>query len=343
VTNAAPRVALDARILDQPGPAGSGLGRYARCLADALAAGDDVDLVLLRNLPRPPAPARYAEALEHLLLARDVRRARADVLHTPSLDNASLRPGAPLVVTLHDLAPLKAPGRYLRTGLKHRLRYAAARRADRVIVPAATVAAEAEMLLEVDARRLRVVAEAPAPGFAPVADPRAALERLHVPDRFLLWVGPLDPPDPRKGLEGLVAAARARDAGPPLVLAGRAAPTVAQTLATPGRVLLAGRVSDAELAALYTAADALVLSSLDEGYGLPAVEAMACGTPVAAYSAGALPELLAGRRGAALVDRGDAPALLDAAEALTGAEVDRPRRTWADVAAETAAVYRELA
>jgi glycosyltransferase involved in cell wall biosynthesis len=338
-----PRVALDVRALAVPALAERGIGRYVRCLLDALEAAGRPVVALGRErpLPRPTAPARFAEALEHVLLARDVRAAGARVLHSPSIDWLSLRPGAPLVVTLHDLVPLKRPAEYLRTGLKHRLRYAAVRRAARVIVPARAVAADAEELLGVAPERIAVVPEAPAPAFAPVEDPRAALQRLTLPEEFLLWVGGLDPPDPRKGLDALAAAVRDGD-GPPLVLAGRAS-AEAERLAAPGRVALAGRVSDAELAALYTAAAALVLPSEDEGFGLPAVEALACGTPVAAYATGALPETLAGARGVALVAPGDPTELLAAAARLAGTPAAPPPRTWADVARETWAVYEAAA
>src|SRR5262249_17988066 len=165
------------------------------------------------------------------------------------------------VVTVHDLVPLKQRDRYLRTGLKHRLRYAAVRRADRVIVPTRAVANDCERLLGIEGERIAVVAEAAAPVFAPVADPPAALTRFDLPERFVLWVGGLDPPDPRKGVEALVAAA-ARRGGPRLVLAGRTSAEAAGLDA-----IVVGRVSDAELAALYSAADALVLPSEDEGFG----------------------------------------------------------------------------
>ena len=245
----------------------------------------------------------------------------------------------PYVVTLHDLVPLKRRGEQLRSGLKHRLRYAAVRRATRAIVPSRAVAEDAQRLIGVDPARVAVVHEAAAPSLRRVDEPRAALERLELPERFLVWVGTLDPPDPRKGLDAL-AAEVARGDGLPLVLAGRAGPA-ARRLARPGRVLLAGRVSDAELAALLSAAEALVFPSLDEGFGLPPLEALACGTPVAAYAAGALPEVLDGAQGVRLVEPGDARGLLEAAAALAGSPVPGPTRTWADVARETWAVYEE--
>ncbi len=239
------------------------------------------------------------------------------MLHTPSLDFLSLRPGAPLVVTLHDLAPLKKPDVYLRTGLLHKLRYRAVRRARRVMVHSRVVAADGERMLGLDPERIVVVPLAVPPGFAPVDEPRELLSRLGLPAHFLLWVGSLDPIDPRKGIEPLVDAVAAGD-GPPLVLAGAASPAAGDRLARPGRVLVLGRVSDHELKALYTAAEALIFPSEDEGFGFPPLEALACGTPVAAYAAGSLPEVLEGVEEAVLVEPGNTAALLEAAAGLAG-------------------------
>jgi glycosyltransferase involved in cell wall biosynthesis len=255
------------------------------------------------------------------------------VLHQPSLEGAGLRQGAPTVISLHDLVPLKRPG-YLRSGLKHRLRWAAARRAARLVVPSRAVERDVVELLGVPAGRVAVVPMAPAPVFRPMADPRAGRD---LPERFLLWVGDLDPLDPRKGVEALAAAVRGGD-GPPLLLAGRAG-AAARELADGERVILAGRVTDDDLAALYSAADALVFPSDDEGFGLPPLEALACGTPVAAFAADALRETLDGVAGAALVDTGDVMGLLAAAERLAGEPVEPPARGWDDVARETVAVY----
>jgi len=335
------RVAFDARVLEDPRIAAGGIGRYASCLLDSLEAAHGDEVVALRALGRPPAPERLKEGWEHLLLARDVRRAHAAVLHSPSVDLVSLRPGAPLVVTLHDLVPLKQPERYLRTGLKHRLRYRAVQGAERVIVPARSVARDAERLLGLAPERIETMAYAAAPAFHPVSGPRSLLERLELPERFLVWVGGLDPPDPRKGVEALAAAVRA-GSGLPLVLAGRAGPA-ARPLAAPGRVTVTGRLTDLELAALLTAAEALVFPSADEGFGLPPMEALACGTPVAAYAAGSLTETLGDRRDAVLVEAGDMEGLLAAAESLAGTRAEPGQRTWADVAADTWAVYERAA
>lgn len=329
------RVALDVRVLADPALAERGIGRYTSELAAALAA-EGLDVAELRDLRRPWAPARVAEGWDHVLLGRDARRAGAQLLHSPSIDGATIRPGLPSVVTLHDLTPLKHSERYLRTGLKHRLRYAAVKRATRVIVPAHAVAEEAERLLGVTC--VDVVPYAPSGAFRPVAAPRGLLARLRLPERFLLWVGGLDPPDPRKGIELLARHAATADA-PPLVLAGRHDAASAR-LAVDGRVVLAGRVEDDELAALYSAADALVLPSEDEGFGLTPQEALACGTPVAAYAVPALAESLGANPAVRLVTPGDLDALLAAARELAGTEAAAPVRTWADVARDTIAVYQ---
>jgi glycosyltransferase involved in cell wall biosynthesis len=111
-----------------------------------------------------------------------------------------------------------------------------------------------------------------------------------------------------------------------------------------GHVVLPGRVSDDELAALYSAADVLVLPSEDEGFGLTPHEALACGTPVAAYAIPALAETLADNPAVRLVAPGNLDELLAAAQELAGYEGAQPgARTWADVARETAAVYEQAA
>ena len=187
------RVAFDARVLADAGIAGGGIGRYTSCLLAALEAEHGGQLTVLRSLPRPPAPERLREGWEHLLLARDVRRLGASVVHSPTVDLVSLMPGAPLVVTLHDLVPLKQPELYLRTGLKHRLRYTAVKRAARVIVAARSVAHDAERLLGLSPSKVDLVPYAPAAVFRPVPDPRAALAKLELPEQFLVWVGGMDP------------------------------------------------------------------------------------------------------------------------------------------------------
>src|SRR5205085_9520030 len=112
---------------------------------------------------------------------------------------------------------------------------------------------------------------------------------------------------------------------------GRIGPEAAE-LAVPARVQLVGRVDDQELAALYAAADALVFPSDEEGFGLPPLEALACGTPVVAFDTRALAETLADEPGARLVTRGDFAAPVADAEAVAGGHAHPPPRASGGVA-----------
>jgi glycosyltransferase involved in cell wall biosynthesis len=240
-----------------------------------------------------------------------------------------------MVVTLHDLVPLKRRGEYLRTGMRFRMRYLAVQRATRVIVPTRSVAADAAELLGLDPGRLEVISYAVSPALAPadagaVADAR---RRYDLPDRYLLWVGGLEHPDPRKRVAALAGAPRSL----PLVLVGK-----------PGRwaaelpdVHLTGHVPDDDLAAIYTGAHALVFPSDDEGFGLPPVEALACGAPVVASDVPVLREVLGDR--ATFVDRGDLAGLMTAAEGATRPAPAPPEWTWDDAARATWEAYARAA
>jgi glycosyltransferase involved in cell wall biosynthesis len=301
------RIGFDARAASDP----RGIGRYVRCLRAALEQ-------------TAPAGAEVVET--H-------RPKGCDVFHSPWIDGALLHSGCPQVVTLHDLVPLKRPGEYLRTGVRFRLRYLAVQRADRVIVPTHAVARDAAERLSIDAARVAVIGEAPAPQLhaRSPAEVAGVRERFGLPEDYLLWVGGLEHPDPRKRVADLVEARRTL----PLVLAG---PTSAWAEELPD-VILTGRVADDDLAALYTGARALVIPSDDEGFGLPAVEALACGTPVVACDVPALREILDGR--ITLIDPGDLGGLVAAAERAARPAPPPPEWSWADAARATWAVYRE--
>jgi glycosyltransferase involved in cell wall biosynthesis len=301
------RVAFDSRPAKDP----RGIGRYAACLLEALqttaADGDEV------------------------VEGRRVRG--ADLFHSPWIDGAAVRSAVPQVVTLHDLVPLKRRGEYLRTGVRFRLRYLAVQRADRVIVPTHAVAADVDRHLRIPAERIAVIPEAPAAAMYPrsAAEVEAARARYALPTDYLLWVGGLEHPDPRKRVAELAAAPREL----PLVLVGPAREWAREL---PG-VTLTGSVGDDELAAIYSGARALVFPSDDEGFGLPPVEALACGTPVVACEVPALREVLGDR--ATFVARDDLPALMRAAAAATRPVSGPPPWTWDDAARETWDVYRQ--
>ncbi|MDP9245955.1 MAG: glycosyltransferase, partial [Chloroflexota bacterium] len=176
--------------------------------------------------------------------------------------------------------------------------------------------------------------------------------------RYVLYVGQFDP---RKNMEGLFAAfARAADrdrdlrlviAGTLGKLAGLMRDALAQSRVDPSRVVVAGGVDDATLAALYAGAECLLHAAWLEGFGLTALEALAAGTPVVGYRAGAVAEVV-GEAGL-LVDERDPDALGDALVALLADESMRaafrakakPRAaqfSWDRAADDTLAVYRTL-
>jgi glycosyltransferase involved in cell wall biosynthesis len=288
-----------------------GIGRYARCLLESL---------------REEAPRRGGEVVE----GRQPRR-NDDLFHAPWMAGALLRPRVPMVVTVHDLVQQKRPGEHLRAGLRGGMRHLALRRATRVIVPTHAVAVDTEEILGVGSDRIDVIAEAPASAFSPRPVAEVAAARVHhgIPEDYLLWVGHLGHPDPHRRVNALVEAPREL----PLVLVG-AAGQWAHELPD---VILTGEVGDDELAALYTGAHALVLPSQDEGFGLPAVEALACGTPVVAADGPSLREVLDGR--ATFVEAGDVAGLVAAAHSAQRPAPAPPSWTWDDAAAATWDVY----
>jgi glycosyltransferase involved in cell wall biosynthesis len=258
---------------------------------------------------------------------------RCDLFHAPWIDGALLRSPVPMVVTLHDLVPLKRRGEYLRSGVRFKLRYLAVQRAVRVIVPTKVVADDVMKMLEIPAERIVVIGEAAAPGLSPRAseEVQAVREQFGLPDSYLLWVGGLRTPDPRKRVAALARAARTM----PLVLVGQTGRWAREL----PNVTLTGGVTDDELAAIYTGAHALVFPSDDEGFGLPPIEALACGTPVAACDVPVLREVLDGRAALTAVD--DLDGLIASAESLTRPAPEPPAWSWEDAADATWSVYED--
>ncbi len=299
------KVAFDSRPVSDP----RGVGRYSRCMLRAL-----------RETADP-----HSEILE------THRPRHADVFHAPWMEGAMLHSPCPMVVTLHDLAALKRRSEHLRTGAVHRLRQLAVHRAERVIVATEALAQDAYARLGLEPERVVVVPEAPDTMMYPRPEDQIveARARFALPERYLLWVGGLQHPDPSKHVGELAATPR----GLPLVLVGPTRPWAHEL----PDVTLTGHVSDEHLAAIYSGAHALVVPSEDEGFGLPAVEALACGTPVVACEVPALREVLNGR--ATFVPKGDLKALIGAAEAARRPAPPPPAWTWQDAARATWRVY----
>ena len=367
------RIALDATPLLG---VRTGVGRYVEYLLGALAtgavgAGDD-DLVATaftwRGAAALPAEVPAGVAVRHRPLPARVLRAlwarlevppvewlagRADVFHGTNFLLPPLRRAAG-VLTVHDLSYLRTPGTVSADSLRYReLVPRSLRRAAVVCTPSAAVAVEVRAEYRLAADRVAVtplgVDETWLRAEPPAADWLAA---RRLPERYLLFVGSLEP---RKGLPALLAAyreLRAADAGtPPLVLAGPAGwgPTPDVTGLPRGSVLTPGYLDPAALRHVVAGAAALAFPSVYEGFGLPPLEALACGTPVVASDLPVTREVLG--EAATLVPVGDSAALAGAlAVALAGdggptaraaRRAHAARFTWARCAETTRTAYAQ--
>lgn len=343
----------------------AGIGRYARNLIASLERGTDLEIGVARP-QRPPLsesrPGRFIHAQPPAL--RAAARMKPDLLHGLGGEPVAGFPLSRQVVTIHDVemwrmggavplrdAALRAYGITLAALLRECGAYIAVSR---------TSADEAIQTLRLHPSRVHVVPEGVTAAFAaaPDAADAAMLASLDLTaGRYVFWAGSLRHHDPRKGLDVLIeAVGRLGTGGPPLVLAGSTG-TEAERLRTLAprfgcRLVLAGRRGDRDLAALYRNAALFALASTHEGFGLSALEAMACGVPVVATAAGNLPDLCG--NAALLVPAGDAAALsgglravLDSSTRAAGmreAGVARAASfTWERTARDTAQIYRALA
>ena len=263
---------------------------------------------------------------------------RADVLHCPTF-RAPVRTRVPLVVTFHDLAVLRYPEtfnawtrRYSRVFLPR-----VARAAARLIAVSEFTARELVELLHVSEDKIRVIPNAVGPPFTATGDAAEG--------DYVLAVSTLEP---RKNLDRLVDGfRRAGLNGSELRVVGARGWGGIEPIPSEG-VRWLGEVSDDELARLYRGARCAAYVSVYEGFGLPVLEAMACGTPVVAAD---LPPIHEFANGVITVDPRNADAIaagLGQAVAHRD-ELGREGRAaaaayhWARVAQETVAVYREVA
>ena len=375
------RVVFDARHL-QTVSRTRGIGRYSRNLLAAFArrAPEDVEWTLLTlgtfapadPSPLPPHRTRATVrlrrpelsmlALDPLLLSFELA-GEGDVYHSVQLGLPAIR-RSPVVLTIHDLAPLWWPSHYLRlphARVGHAWQYALAKRADAIIAVSEATKADVVARLGIHAERIRVIPEAVDVSFHPPSHEigaAVARDRFGVPARYVLYVGQFDP---RKNMDGLFAAfARAADRDRDLrlvivgtlgKLAGLMRDALARSRLDPERVVVVGGVDDPTLAALYAGAECLLHAAWLEGFGLTALEALAAGTPVVGYRAGAVAEVV-GDAGL-LVDDRDAGALGEALVSLLGdasvqaelrarAKPRAGRFSWDRAADDTLAIYRTL-
>jgi len=362
MSSSAPSVLLDMRPLQGPS-AKRGVGSYAIGLLTGLVAeGFDPHLTLLLDarLPMPKLPdgkfavartvrrysGNFAGYEEAVALRGDLERLKPDVYHAIDLRLPGSAP-CPLVVTLHDLIPWAFGGSRM---WGERMRYWLGRRllrnADLVLAVSQSTANDAVRLARISSERIKVVPEAAPAGFKPSAGAAARMrERFNIDAGYLLFVGALDARKDPAALLRAWSVARASNPGLKLVLVGEPGRQAPQQMPE-ARVL--GHLAEAELIDVYSAAGCLVFPSRYEGFGLPCLEALACGCPVAAYRNSSLPEVVDGA--GELVDDGDADALGHAAARLASDTtrpwqpgLDRARKfSWRKTAKATISAYESL-
>ena len=263
------------------------------------------------------------------------------------------------VMTLYDLSFALFPETHLRV-----LRWSSnvlvprfLRTCDRVIAISESTKRDAVRLYGIPEDKIIVIHLAAEDRFRPAAPGRVAevRDRFGLPPRFLLYVGTIEP---RKNLDALLGALlrlKGQRREVPLVVAGRLGwlydgfLTKIRSLGLENLVLLPGFVPDDDLPALYTAAEAFVYPSMYEGFGIPVLEAMGCGTPVLCSNASSLPEVAGD--GGILLPPGDPAAWAEAisrlmeSTALRGELRERgfrqaSRFRWEETARRTWEVYR---
>lgn len=294
---------------DRPGRAcPTGVGRYTRTLRELLRDLPGHEVVALSSLdPGFASPEEAALELPALLVREEI-----DLLHSPLWELPAALPCRALV-TVHDAIPATHP-ELTSDAFQPLWRRAAreARRAGAVVCPTAHARERVVEALALDAARVHVVPEAPDPLFGPRSDEAVAttLNALGVQEPYLLVVGTVERrKNPHGVLDALAALPPERRpltlfAGPPgdVDLQAEAAARGLE-----GRARGLGLVDDEALACLYTAALAVLACSHGEGFGLPVVEAWACGAPVVASTTTSLAEIAGDA--ALLVDPADAPAI----------------------------------
>jgi glycosyltransferase involved in cell wall biosynthesis len=352
----------------------SGVGGYTAQLLEALAGGAGLGpadrLIVFSNRPLELAERPGVEVYDRrrfpirsiwmqLVLPSILRDVAPDVAHFTNY-LAPVVTRVPFVVSFHDMSLHLLPEAHT---LKKRVLTASliptvARKAARILVPSESTRRDVIRLLGVDPGRLRLVPYAASPSYRALAEGPEALAVRGVRPPYFLYVGTLEP---RKNLaRALRAFVRVAAEFPEhqFVIVGQAGWKYAEILREAGRPELADRVvrtgylPEAELPLFYNHAVALVYPSLYEGFGLPVIEAMACGAPVLTSRTSSLGEIA--HDAALLVDPENETELAEGLRSLARDPALRDSLrakgasraalfSWERTARETADVYREVA
>ena len=307
------RIGVDARIFyHRP----AGIGWYTHRLLTALAQVDTENFYVLLQHRKQPQPIVQAprfsretlfapthHPLEQWLLSFETRMKKLDLIHSPDFI-PPLHNRIPAVITIHDLAFLLYPQFITASSARYYGQVEdAVKRARRIIAVSHSTKRDIVNLLGAPERKIDVIYEASAPFYRqiPQDEARQILTRanIHLPERFILSVGTIEP---RKNLKTLIHAyhhLRQRyHVDAPLVLAGSSgwlAEDVYKLVAQLGLedvVHFMGHTPNEHLLALYNLTTVLAHPAHYEGFGLPPLEAMACGAPVVCSDAGSLPEVV---------------------------------------------------
>jgi len=369
-------VALNGWFWDQPH---TGSGQYLRGLLHALRrAAPDVQLTLVLPphtaevddlppgvsvVPTTGPGGRWGKVwFEQRIFPRMVAQVGAQIAHVPYWGPPLTAP-APLVVSVLDVIPLALPdyARGFRARLYTALVSAAVRGAAHILTLSHAAKLDIEEHLGIPPARITPTYLAPDERYHPRLGAERDAEvkaKYNLPDRFVLYLGGFDV---RKQVNQLLLAYTYVLQGDdvPLVLAGRQPrwgsplfpdlPKYAADLGIADSVQWLGYVDEADKPALYRLASVFVFPSRYEGFGLPVIEAMACGTPVVANEVSSLPEIVGD--GAFLVEPGNARAMAGAIIALLIQEPLRQtqinaglaqatRYSWRKTAQQTLEVYR---
>ncbi len=308
-------IAIDAVGIDQ---VGGGRTSILNLLHNMFVLDTDTRYILLLSKPEPeldqfsnveqllmPIKNRFAvRVYMQYMLPSLVTREKIDLVHfTKNLGVFGLR--CPYVVTVHDLTTLLLKDQHSLADIAY-WRFVeplTVRKAAKVVTVSHDAAKDVESFYGVPAKEIEVIHWAPHARFVPVRDRdqlREFRRRYDLPRRYILFLGSLakkkNLPTLLRGLAHLRAQ---KPDAPDLVVVGRQYPQSDDTESLPlmhalgleGHVHFVGSVPDEDLPLFYSASDLYVLPSLHEGFGIPCLEAMACGTPVIATRGGALPEI----------------------------------------------------
>lgn len=365
-------VQLDVRIVRDTL---TGVGRYLVRLLDEIARLEPSDLAvtavgregqppLCSALPMQQLHGRGGRSAplglaQHVFLRQALRPHRCDLYHYPNFDVPPV-PAPKVVATCYDLEPLRHPDLFSHKIVWfYRVLSRRLRSADRIITISESTARDVHELLGIPRERITPVHLGVDPGFAPVSavEQRRVRDHYRLPRRFVLYVGNTMP---HKNVERLVEAiAIVRRAHPDVALVLGGAPdkhrgSVERAVARHGlgeAVTFLGKVPEADLPGLLSSAAAFAFPSLYEGFGLPVLEAMACGAPVVTSNRSSLPEVVGDA--ALMVEPTDVSAFASALGALLDDEryasdlgrrgIARARQfTWRRCAEAHLQVYREV-